>query len=48
LALWDVGTGKEALVLAGHQGGAMELAFSQDGRTLIAAGGKRLGIWHSK
>jgi RNA polymerase sigma factor (sigma-70 family) len=37
--LWDVITGKELRRFARRHGGSIHLAFSSDGRTLLAAGG---------
>ncbi|MCI0684301.1 MAG: sigma-70 family RNA polymerase sigma factor [Gemmataceae bacterium] len=42
--VWDVQTGKELLRPQGHTGHILGVAFTRDGRGLIAAGGK-LGNW---
>ena len=36
--LWDVATGKEIAVLAGHTGGVNAVAFSPDGHRLATVG----------
>src|SRR5262249_9660711 len=53
IRLWDLGTGKEARQLRGHQvnpeekvGGVNDLAFASDGKTLVAAGwDKTVRLW---
>jgi WD40 repeat protein len=35
--LWDVATGQELLILKGHTGGVLGVAFSPDGRRLASS-----------
>lgn len=38
LGLWDDGTGEKRMLLQGHRGGIESLAFSPDGKVVVAAG----------
>jgi RNA polymerase sigma factor (sigma-70 family) len=40
LKVWDVASGKEVLSLTGHSNRILGVAFTRDGRGLVAAGGK--------
>jgi WD40 repeat protein len=39
--VWDVGTGERLLLLEGHAGTVLDVAFSEDGSTLYTAGADR-------
>src|ERR1043165_9229059 len=43
IRLFDIGTGKVARTLGGHQGGTHGLAFSSDGKQLASVGNDHIG-----
>ena len=47
IKIWDVETGRELLTLADHPGNYVSLAFSQDGRLLLAGGRTGTRIWEA-
>lgn len=45
LKLWEVATGKELMVLAGHSGGIWQMAFSPDGKRLASNDNYEVKVW---
>jgi WD40 repeat protein len=46
LRLWDVETGRQVATLQGHDADVVAIAFSPDGRTLVAGGvGQTVWTW---
>jgi WD40 repeat protein len=43
--LWDVATGKQLRVLRGHFGTVSDARFSPDGRWIVTAGPRTVGLW---
>ena len=43
--LWDVATGKQLRVLRGHFGAVSDARFSPDGRWIVTAGPRSVGLW---
>jgi WD40 repeat protein len=47
LFLWDVATGKERPLLAGHRAAVTHLSFAPDGRALVSSCGQQLFQWEA-
>jgi WD40 repeat protein len=45
--LWDVGSGRPLRVLRGHFGSVNDARFSEDGRWIVTAGPRSVGLWRA-
>ena len=47
MILWDVPSGKALRVLRGHFGSVADARFSPDGRWIVTAGPRSVGVWRA-